>query len=58
MNTGKTLFAQLMEFVPWTTVYRSAYDLRGTLDNSGWLSGADAVRPRRPTPVGVYRRQG
>ena len=31
MNTGKTLFAQLMDFLPWTTFTR-------IVDRSGWRS--------------------
>ena len=36
MNTGKTLFAQIMDFLPWSTL------------STGWLSLVSRRRPRLP----------
>ncbi len=37
MNAGKTLFAQLMEFVPWSTAsLASSNAMAATLERDAW----------------------
>jgi len=46
MNVGKTLFAQVMEFIPWTSFSRIVDRYRG---NAGVIfkSGGDSFRPHQ-----------
>lgn len=54
MNVGKTLFAQVMEFVPWKTFGRIIERHQGaffvTRPRQAWMRGA-CTRPPRTGPA-------
>ncbi len=52
MNVGKTLFAQIMEFVPWTSFGRIVYRYSGNADVQSRASHLAGPTPPAPS-VGV-----
>ncbi len=47
MNTGRTLFAQIMDFVPWTSFERLVTKYGGAQESPHFESGVISSRPGR-----------